>query len=99
MKYSTLTALLATSSAVSLSTSTVSNPHLSATFILSDAAKMVDDLIVKGRAAESETNSHYVTELDRKLKVLNDERKHVMDGEDLAKSLINGATVNPNQPI
>ena len=57
---------------------------------------MVDDLAVKGRAAESETNTDYVKELDRKLKVLNDERKHVLTGEDQANSMINAATTNPH---
>ena len=59
---------------------------------------MVDDLVVKGRAAESETNTHYIIELDRKLKDLNDERAHVLTGESQANVLINGATVNPHQP-
>ena len=57
---------------------------------------MVDDLAVKGRAAESETNTDYVKELDRKLKVLNDERKHVLTGEDQANLMINAATTNPH---
>ena len=42
---------------------------------------MVEQEASEGRAAESETNNHYVKELDRKLKTLNDERKHVEEGE------------------
>jgi hypothetical protein len=99
MKYSTLAALLATTSAVSISTSAVHNPHLTATYVLNDAVKMIDDMATKGRAAESETNTHYVVELDRRLKDLNTERAHVLTGEDQANVLINGATVNPHAPV
>jgi hypothetical protein len=99
MKYSTLVALLATSSAVSLSTSTVQNPHLEATYILQDAVGMIDGLAITERTAESKTNTDYVKELDRKLKVLNDERKHVLDGEDQAKVMIPGATAATPAPV
>ena len=49
---------------------------------------MVEKEANEGRAAESETNNHYVKELDRKLKTLSDERKHVQDGEAKAAGML-----------
>lgn len=82
-------ALLASNSAIELR-STPPNDHLTATYILNDAVSMVNDSAIKGRAAEKETNKDYVTELDRKIKFLNDERVHVLNGETQADELMGG---------
>ena len=78
MKISVLTALVAQSSAVGLAPH---NEHLTATYILNDAAVSVSDLIQKTRARENLTNTDYIKELDRRLAHINWERKHVMAGE------------------
>lgn len=49
---------------------------------------MVEKEAQDTRAAEKETNKDYVKELDRKLKTLNDERKHVEDGEAQASVML-----------
>ena len=75
-------ALLSNTSGMNLNNAPAArNIHLTGTYILNDAVAMVEETSKKVRASESETNSHYVKELDKELLVLNEERKHVLDGE------------------
>ena len=89
MKISVLTALLAQASAVKMN-NTATNKHLTATYILKDAAREVETLVQKVRAAEKATNTDYIKELDRKIAHINKERKHVLDGEIEADTLVAG---------
>ena len=92
MKISVVTALVASSSAIGLKDQ-ARNPHLTATYILNDAASMVDQLAVKTRNEESKTNQDYVKELDRRIKDITTERKHVQDGEVQAVTMIHGSNL------
>ena len=86
MKLSVLSALVASSSQINLKDQR--NSHLSATYILNDAVATVSSLAGEERLAEQETNKDYVTELDRKIHLMTKERKHVIDGEVQAQTMI-----------
>ena len=90
MKVSVLAALLASTSSIEITS--VRNPHLTATYILNDAVSLVEETRQKQRLAESETNTDYIKELDKELLVLNQERKHVKDGEYRAASMLTPVT-------
>ena len=64
------------------------NVHLTGTYILNVAITMLEETAKKERSSESETNTHYVKELDKELLVLNEERKHVLDGEHVASLML-----------
>ena len=87
MKTSVLCALLASASSISVD-SVEKNPHLMATYILNDAIAQIDKTIVDGRKSEHETNTDYVKELDKELRVMIQERAHVQSSENIAKGLM-----------
>ena len=96
MKFEILSALLASTQCIGIggdgliNGKPIKNIHLTATYILNDALDMVEKEAKESRVAESETNKDYVKELDRKLKTLSDERKHVEDGEAQATAMLSG---------
>ena len=92
MKICVFTALVASSSAIGLKDQ-AKNPHLTATYILNDALSMVDQIATKSRNEESKTNTDYVKELDRRIKDITWERKHVQDGEVQATTMLHGGNL------
>ena len=54
---------------------------------------MVEQLATKVRIEESKTNTDYVKELDRRIKDITTERKHVQDGEVQAVTMLHGANL------
>ena len=88
MKLSVLSALLAKTSGVGLGGSASSNEHLEATMILNDAVQFVENIGQTAYGAQKETNLHYMQELDRKIKLMTDEKKHVADADDASVLLM-----------
>ena len=73
--------MIASTTSVSINSGAQANEHLEATMLLKDAVSMIDKETEEVKKAQDHTNKDYVKEIDRKMKVLCDERVHVLGGE------------------
>ena len=63
------------------------NPHLLATKYMKKAKDIMLGVAKSGRKAEKKANEEHVTELTKKIEILNKEKKHIQDAELLAEAM------------